>query len=66
MFVVIVVSGKRLQSLEAGVKYFLAQARGSVLFLLGAVSISSGIEVISWFCFCIGVFFKAGMAPCHI
>lgn len=47
MFVVVVVSGKRVQSLEAGVKYFLAQARGSVLFLLGAVSLSSGIEIVS-------------------
>ena len=60
---IIMVNGSRKEA-EGAVKYFLAQAVGSIFFLLGGL-ITAGTSVNFNFFIIFGLFMKAGMAPCH-
>lgn len=69
-FIPLVISQSNNQETEAAIKYFLAQATGSGLLLLGALNyffypiIFSGQKTSCIFIL-IGLIIKLGMAPCH-
>nr|YP_009131435.1 NADH dehydrogenase subunit 2 [Escarpia spicata]AIL54795.1 NADH dehydrogenase subunit 2 [Escarpia spicata] len=66
-FIPIIMMSKSLQETEGAIKYFMAQALGSALILLGALMIfnphiSSQISIIP---IILGAMNKLGLAPCH-
>nr|WLD05582.1 NADH dehydrogenase subunit 2 [Oasisia sp. n. MM-2023] len=66
-FIPLIMVSKSLQETEGAIKYFMAQALGSALILLGALMIfnpfiSSQISVIP---IILGAMNKLGLAPCH-
>jgi len=66
-FIPIIIISKSLQETEGAIKYFIAQALGSALILLGALIIfnpfiSPQIRIIP---IILGAINKLGLAPCH-
>lgn len=65
-FIPIIIKTKSNQETEASIKYFLAQAIGSIMILLGISIIhQSFIQRWSQWIILIAIFIKLGIAPCH-
>nr|YP_009131513.1 NADH dehydrogenase subunit 2 [Tevnia jerichonana]AIL54899.1 NADH dehydrogenase subunit 2 [Tevnia jerichonana] len=66
-FIPIIMSSKSLQETEGAIKYFMAQALGSALILLGALMILNPLisSEISTIPIILGAMNKLGLAPCH-
>nr|YP_010938160.1 NADH dehydrogenase subunit 2 [Arcovestia ivanovi]WLD05675.1 NADH dehydrogenase subunit 2 [Arcovestia ivanovi] len=66
-FIPIIMSSKSLQETEGAIKYFMAQALGSALILLGALMIFNPFiySQISILPIILGAMNKLGLAPCH-
>lgn len=65
-FIPLIISTKSNQETEASIKYFLSQALGSILILLGIRILYQPInQSISIWTIIIAILIKLGIAPCH-
>lgn len=65
-FIPLIIITKSNQETEASIKYFLSQALGSILILLGiSILYQPIIQNISIWTIITAIFIKLGMAPCH-
>nr|YP_007317453.1 NADH dehydrogenase subunit 2 [Halicryptus spinulosus]CBK55566.1 NADH dehydrogenase subunit 2 [Halicryptus spinulosus] len=70
-FVVLLISGESMRESEAGIKYFLVQVLGSILFLFGSLLMSFWGQASSYlfgmfyFFIVVAVALKLGMGPVH-
>lgn len=65
-FIPLIMSTKSNQETEASIKYFLSQALGSILMLLGIRIIYQPInQSIPIWTIIVAIFIKLGIAPCH-
>lgn len=65
-FIPLILSTKSNQETEASIKYFLSQALGSILILLGIRILYQPInQSISTWTIIIAILIKLGIAPCH-
>ena len=65
-FIPLIMRSKTNQETEASIKYFLSQALGSILILLGIrITYQPSTQIISTFTIIVAIFIKLGIAPCH-
>ena len=65
-FIPIIIATKSNQETEASIKYFLSQALGSILILLGIRILYQPIsQIIPIWVITVAILIKLGMAPCH-
>jgi len=65
-FIPLIIRSKTNQETEASIKYFLSQALGSILILLGIrIMYQPLTQIISISIIIIAIFIKLGIAPCH-
>lgn len=65
-FIPLIIRSKINQETEASIKYFLSQALGSILILLGiSITYQPIIQIIATFTMITAIFIKLGIAPCH-
>ena len=66
-FIPIIIFSINLQETEGAIKYFIAQAMGSALILLGGIILLNAFIPIKWRSILIiaGAINKLGLAPCH-
>lgn len=65
-FIPIIIATKSNQETEASIKYFLSQALGSILILLGIRILHQPIsQIIPIWVITVAILIKLGIAPCH-
>lgn len=65
-FIPIIIATKSNQETEASIKYFLSQALGSILILLGIrILYQPTYQTIPLWLITVAILIKLGMAPCH-